>query len=142
MITDFKERFGISMEQLSRITEIPYESIYDIMTGSVDIETYSQEDLKVIEETLEVAGEEICSYIVDANSLKRSTFISTGEETDSICTGHVYVEDNCLYLGLSVSDDKYDFCLCGASSQNAVSVCSSMDELFDYYVDQISEIYS
>lgn len=142
MTAYFKEQFGISMEQLSRITEIPYENIYNIMSGSVDAETYSQDELELIEKTLDITSEEMCSYIVKVNELKRSTTIFSDDDSDSVCTGYVYVEDSCLYLGLNVSDDQYDFCLCGASGENAVSVCSSMDEIFEYYVDQVTEIYS
>ena len=141
MRTDFRETFGISMEQLSRITEIPYERVNDIMAGKADIETLSESELKCIENTLDATGEEICSYIIGNGGLSRSATLS-GEENGEMCTGHVYVEDDCFYLGLNVLQDEYDFCLCGANVENAVSVCSSIDEIFEYYVDRISQIYS
>ena len=141
IMTDFREAFGISMEQLSRITEIPYDRISEIMTGQADIETLSGNEIKDIKKTLEATDEEICSYILENSGLKRNVTFS-GEESSETCNGRVYIEDDCFYLGLNVSDDEYDFCLCKASGENAVSVCSSIDEIFEYYVERISGIYS
>ena len=141
MKTGFKNRFGVTTEELALLTNISFEKIYDLISGNADIQTYTSEELERIETVLDVTKSDFCSYIVEQSGLTRTMTFKDRKQNDETCIAYVYEEDDCYYIGLNIAEDQYEFCLCKATGDNAVSICSSIDELFDYYSDIVVKIY-